>query len=133
MADEKKDLVVQEKKELETNKEHTTPLKRFIPATDIVENENELLVYMDMPGVEKNNITVKLEKNVLQIEGTIDMNGYSDLKPLYTEYNIGNYIRQFELSNAIDQSKIEARMDDGVLSLILPKVPEAQPRTIQIN
>jgi HSP20 family molecular chaperone IbpA len=133
MADEKKGLVVQEKKELEANKEHTTPVKRFIPATDIVENENELLVYMDMPGVEKNNITVKLEKNVLKIEGTIDMNGYSDLKPLYTEYNIGHYIRQFELSNSINQSKIEARMEDGVLSLLLPKAPEVQPRTIQIN
>lgn len=133
MADEKKDLVVQEKKELESTKEHTTPLKRFIPATDIVENESELLVYMDMPGVEKSNISVKLEKNVLVIEGMIDMKGYSDLKPLYTEYNIGNYIRQFELSNSIDQSRIEARMEDGVLSLLLPKVPEAQPRTIQIN
>jgi len=133
MEEEKKDLVVQEKKELESNKEQTTPLKRYIPATDIVENENELLVFMDMPGVEKSNITVKLEKNVLRIDGSIDMKAYSDLKPLYTEYNIGNYTRQFELSNSIDQSRIEAKMEDGVLSLVLPKVPEAQPRTIQIS
>lgn len=133
MTEEKKDMVVQEKKELETQKEHTTPLKRYIPATDIVEKENELLVFMDMPGVGKDNITVKLEKNVLNIEGTIDMKPYSELKPIYTEYNVGNYSRQFELSNKIDQSGIEAKMDGGVLSLVLPKVPEAQPRTIQIN
>lgn len=133
MTEEKKDLVAQEKKELESKREHTTPLKRFIPATDIVENENELLVFMDMPGVSKDNITVQVEKNVLKVDGVIDMNGYSGLKPLYTEYNVGNYTRQFELSNKIDQSSIEAKVEDGVLSLVLPKVPEAQPRTIQIN
>lgn len=133
MADEKKDLVVQGKKELESKKEHTSPLKRYIPATDIVENENELMVLMDMPGVSKENITVKLENSVLKIDGMVDMSAYTEFEPVYTEYNIGNYTRQFELSNTIDQSKIEARMEDGVLSLVLPKVPEAQPRTIQIN
>jgi HSP20 family molecular chaperone IbpA len=133
MAEEKKEMVVQEKKELESKKEHTTPLKRYVPATDIVENNDELLVYMDMPGVSKDNITVKLEKNVLSVEGSIDMSSYADLEPVYTEYNIGNYTRQFELSNKIDQSGIEAKVEDGVLSLLLPKVPEAQPRTIQIN
>ena len=133
MVEEKKDLMVQEKKELETKKEQTTPVKRYIPATDIVENENELLLFMDMPGVGKDNITVKLEKNVLKIDGLIEMKAYSELKPMYTEYNVGNFTRQFELSNTIDQSRIEAKMENGVLSLVLPKVPEAQPRTIQIN
>ena len=133
MTEVKKDLVVPEKKELESQTEQTTPLKRYIPAADIVENDNELLVLMDMPGVCKDNITVKLEKNVLKVDGAIDMKAYSDLKPLYTEYNVGNYSRQFELSSTIDQPGIEAKMENGVLSLVLPKVPEAQPRTIQIN
>ena len=133
MTAETKNLVTQEKKEVESKKEHTTPLKRYVPATDIVETDNELLVYMDMPGVGKDNINVKLEKNVIRIEGAVDSKPYSDLKPLYSEYNIGNYSRQFELSNKIDQSKIEAKMEDGVLSLVLPKIPEMQPRSIQIN
>jgi HSP20 family protein len=133
MTEEKKDMTVAEKKEIETKKEHTTPLKRYLPATDIVETEKELLLYMDMPGVDKENVRVKLEKNVLQIEGLIETESYSKLKPLYTEYNVGNYSRQFELSNKIDQAGIEASMKDGVLSLILPKVAEMQPRTIQIN
>jgi HSP20 family protein len=133
MTEEKQDLTVAEKKEIETKKEHTTPLKRYLPATDIVETEKELLLYMDMPGVDKEDVSVKLEKNVLQIEGVIDTEPYSKLKPVYTEYNVGNYSRQFELSNKIDQANIEASMKDGVLSLILPKVAEMQPRTIQIN
>jgi HSP20 family protein len=133
MNEEKKDMNVSEKKEIETKKEHTTPLKRYRPATDIVETEQELLLYMDMPGVDKESVTVKLEKNVLQIDGSIETKSYSDLKPLYTEYNVGNYTRQFELSNSIDQAKIEASMKEGVLSLVLPKVAELQPRSIQIS
>lgn len=133
MSDIKKDLSVQDKKELESKKEQTAPVKRYAPATDIVETENELLLYMDVPGVEKENITVRLEKNVLKIDGLLQTAGYEGLKPLYTEYNIGNYTRQFELSNKIDQEKISATVEDGVLSLILPKVAELQPRTIAIN
>jgi HSP20 family molecular chaperone IbpA len=133
MTEEKKDLTVAEKREIETKKEHTTPLKRYMPATDIVETEKELLLYMDMPGVDKEKVSIKLEKGVLQVEGLIDSEPYSKLKPLYTEYNVGNYSRQFELSNKIDQANIEASMKDGVLSLVLPKVAEMQPRTIQIN
>lgn len=133
MEEGKKNLVNQEKKEVTAKMEHTTPLKRYVPATDIVETEKELLLYMDMPGVGKDKIAIKLEKNILKIDGTIETESYSKLKPLYSEYNIGNYSRQFELSSKIDQEKIEARMEDGVLSLVLPKVAEAQPRTIQIN
>jgi HSP20 family protein len=133
MKDNNKEMTVQEKKELESQKEQTTPLKRYVPATDIVETENELVLYLDMPGVDKEHIKVKLEKNVLKINGEIQMNYYKELKPVYTEYNVGNYTRQFELSNKIDQEKISATMADGVLSLVLPKVPELQPRTIQIN
>lgn len=133
MTEEKKDLVKQEKVEVEAKTEHTTPLKRYVPATDIVETDKELLLYMDMPGVGKDKIKINLEKNVLSIDGTINADSYAKLKPLYSEYNIGNYSRQFELSSKIDQEKIEAKMENGVLSLILPKVAEAQPRTIQIN
>lgn len=133
MTEEKKDLTVQDKKELKSEGEHTTPTKCYVPATDIVESDDKLMMYMDMPGVEKKNVAIRLEKNVLMVEGRIDTEPYSELTPYYTEYNIGNYLRKFELSNKIDQAKIEATMDNGVLSLVLPKIPEAQPRTIQIS
>lgn len=133
MTEEKKDVTVAEKKEVQHNQEHTVAGKRYIPATDIVETENELKLYMDMPGVEKDHIKIRLNKNVLEIDGQINADPYNDLKPLYTEYNIGHFTRRFELSNEIDQSSIGASVEDGVLLLTLPKVPEKQPRLIQVN
>ena len=129
----KQDLSVTGKKEVQQKQEPTVPGKRYIPATDIVETEGELLLYMDMPGVEKDQIKVKLEKNVLVVDGQISSNPYAELKPLYTEYNIGHFTRRFELSNEIDQTNIGATIDEGVLKLTLPKVPEKQPRLIQVN
>ena len=128
-----KEITVQEKKELQTKSEPTIPGKVYLPNTDIVETDQELLVYMDMPGVGKEKLNVKIEKNVLGVDGEIDSTPYSNLKPLYTEYNIGHFSRRFELSNEIDQNGIKASMNDGVLLLTLPKVPEKQPKMIAVN
>ena len=133
MTINKAELGTIEKKEVQVKQESTIPGKRYIPATDIVETDGELMLYMDMPGVEKDQIEVKLEKNVLVVDGQINSNPYSELKPLYTEYNIGHFTRRFELSNEIDQTRIGATIEEGVLKLTLPKVPEKQPRLIKVN
>lgn len=133
MTTENKEMVTQEKRELTNGKEQTIPGKRYLPATDIVETNDNLLVYMDMPGVTKENLKIKLEKNILEINGVIDSQPYEDIEPMYAEYNIGHYTRNFELSNQIDQNNIKANIDAGVLTLTLPKVPESKPQMIEIN
>jgi len=127
------ELQVQKKRELENKEETTIPARMFVPAADIFEGENDLTVILEMPGVEKGNVDIRVEDGVLNVEGRLDLTKYQGLQPLYTEYNIGHYSRSFRLSNKIDQNKIAAEMKDGVLSLKLPKAEEAKPRTIQVK
>ncbi len=127
------ELQVQKKRELENKEETTIPARMFVPAADVFEGENDLTVILEMPGVEKNNVDVRVEDGVLNVEGRLDLTKYQGLQPLYTEYNIGHYSRSFRLSSKIDQAKIEAEMKDGVLSLKLPKAEKAKPRTIQVK
>ena len=133
MTEEKKEVTVNTKKEIKSQESFTVPGKKYSPATDIVETDNELKLYMDMPGVDKKNVRIKLEKNVLEIDGQIDSGFYAGLQPLYSEYNLGHYVRRFQLSSEINQSKIEANIENGVLHLTLPKVPEKQPRMIAVH
>jgi len=127
------ELQVQKKRELATKDETTTPARVFLPSADIYESDDALTVILEMPGVEKGNIEVRVEDGVLRVEGRLDLSKYRGLQPLYTEYNIGHYARGFQLSNKIDQGKIGAELKDGVLSLTLPKAAEAKPRTIRVK
>jgi HSP20 family protein len=126
-------LQVQEKKEVVSKEEKTAPARYYLPLADIYETDDALTVVMDLPGIERKDITVDLENNVLKIEGRIDFAKYAGLEPLYTEYNVGHFARSFALSNAIDQQRIEATVEDGVLTLALKKSKEAMPRRIAIT
>jgi HSP20 family protein len=129
----KQELQVQQKRELEKKQETTIPARIFLPTADIYETEDALSVILEMPGVEKNNVDVRVEDGVLYVEGRLDFSKYQNLQPLYTEYNVGHYSRSFRLSSKIDQNKIGAELRDGVLSLTLARVEEAKPRTIQVK
>jgi HSP20 family molecular chaperone IbpA len=133
IMDIEQEVQVQQKRELEKKEETTIPARIFLPAADIYETPDALSVVLEMPGVEKDNIDVRVEDGVLKVEGWLDFSKYQGLQPLYTEYNVGHYSRSFRLSSKIDQSKIAAELKDGVLALTLPKAEEAKPRTIQIK
>jgi HSP20 family protein len=129
----KQELQVQQKREIETKEEATLPTRTYVPTTDIFETRDALNVVLEMPGVEKTNIDVTVQEGILNVEGRLDFSKYKSLQPLYTEYNVGHYARSFRLSSKIDESKIAAELRDGVLTLTLPKVEEAKPRTIQVR
>jgi HSP20 family protein len=127
------DLEVQEKKELVSKEEKTMPSRYYMPNTDIYETDDALTVVMEIPGVQKKDMEIHIENDVLRVEGRVDFGHYEGLEPLYTEYNVGHFARAFTLSSKIDQQQITAKVEDGVLTLTLKKAREAMPRRITVS
>ncbi len=103
----------------------------YTPRVDIWENENELTLVADVPGVEPSGIEIDLRDNTLTIMGRVEPQ--EERRYMLKEFGVGNYYRRFTLSEVIDQEKIAASVKNGVLTLTLPKVEKAKPRKIQIN
>ena len=131
--DTQQELQVQQKREVESKQEATIPARVFVPVTDIFETDEALTVILEMPGVDKDNVDLKVENDVLKVDGWINFSRYEGLQPVYTEYNIGNYARIFQLSSKIDQDRISAELRDGVMTLVLPKSEKAKPRKIAVS
>jgi HSP20 family protein len=127
------ELQVQQKREVQQKQESTIPSRQFMPVTDIFETDQALTLIVEMPGVKKENVDVQAENDVLTIQGRIDFSNYEGLQPVYTEYNVGDYARSFQLSSKVDQSKIKAQLRDGVMTLVLPKAEKAKPRKIAVS
>jgi HSP20 family protein len=113
--------------------EQTRPGRTYRPNVDIVETENGLHLWADMPGVDEGSVDVELAEGVLEIRGRVATEDYEQLRPVYTEYNVGNYEARFRLSSSIDETRISAKLKNGVLELDLPKSEAAKPRRIQIG
>jgi len=125
------ELQVQQKREVEKKTEGTIPARVFVPVTDIFETPEALTVVLEMPG-DRNSIEANVENDIVTIEGRIDFTKYEGMQPVYTEYNVGHYVRSFQISNKIDQGKISAEMKDGVVTLVLPKAEQAKARRIKV-
>ncbi len=128
------ELVKKEKQQVQTQgQEKTRPGVYYMPDVDICEAEDSLKLWADMPGVSDKDLGVTLENNILTIEGMVSTSMYEGLSPRYTEYNVGNYLRQFTLNETIDAGRIKASLRNGVLELDLPKVKKARPRKIEVS
>jgi len=129
----KQELEIKRKNELEKKGEYTKAEKIFTPDVDIYENDEALMMEVEMPGVKKGSVEVNLDNNMLSLRGKIETSEYTDYRPLYGEYNIGHYERVFELGEKINQEKIKANMEDGVLYLTIPKAEKVKPRLIEVR
>lgn len=128
-----KELHVKEKQEIAASAEQTQPGPVFTPVVDICETDQELTLLADMPGVRAEDLTIDLRDNVLTLSGDVRPWEDSNESNVLVEFAIGKYYRQFTLSEAIDQEKIGARLEDGVLRLTLPKAERAVPRQITVT
>jgi len=132
-ATDSKELKVREKQEVAQPAEQTRPGIYFTPSVDIFETEKEITLLADMPGVRAEDLVIDLRDNTLTLEGGIAPVENAKEESIYEEYNTGRFYRQFSLSEMIDQSKIDAQLNDGVLRLSLPKVEKATPRKITVR
>ena len=105
----------------------------FVPATDIYEKDDALLVRCDMPGVEQSAVDITLENNELVITGHQAGARPEDCDLLSAEYSTGTFRRTFKVSQQIDREKIKAHLNNGVLEIELPKAEQAKPRKIEIT
>ncbi len=133
MDKDTKELKVKEKQELASPAEQTRPGLVFTPSVDIFENDKEIVVLADMPGVQAKSLNIDLRDNTLTLDGDVEPFEAADEEDVLIEYEVGKYYRQFSLSEVVDQDKIDAQLKNGVLRLTLPKVEKAAPRTISVN
>jgi HSP20 family molecular chaperone IbpA len=113
--------------------ERTRTGRVYIPAVDIYETSDSVMLVADMPGVDESSLDVSLEKNVLTIYGRVEPQVPAGHSLAYSEYRIGDFQRSFTISNAIDWERIEGVVKNGVLRLTLPKAGPATTKKINIK
>ena len=125
-------IATRSQKSINPSREETRSQEQYItPPVDIYETQDGLVVKADLPGVSKNSLDVRVENNLLTIRANAAHIAPGDT--VYREYTLGNFFRQFELNERVDQSKISAELNHGVLTLDLPKAEETKPRKIDVK
>jgi len=105
--------------------------KYISPPVDIYETEDALMVLADMPGIQKDDLDIRVEDDILTIRGNTTYEQPSNL--LRGEFNLMSFYRQFRLNEEVDQSKISAEIKHGVLTIMLPKAEKAKPKQISVK
>jgi len=111
--------------------ESTRSLRQVTPLVDIYENDDEILLHAEMPGVTKDDITVNIDNGTLTLTGVRSMNseGVAD----WEEFGNVEYERAFSVPQTIDVNEVNAELKDGILALHLPKSEAAKPRQVEIK
>ena len=104
----------------------------YSPRFDIWENEDEMILYGDLPGVMPEDLDVRFENPVLTIHGKVNPR-HNDIKFLHGEYGIGDFHRTFTIGEAIDTERISAELKNGVVTVHLPKSEKVKPRRIEVT
>jgi len=104
----------------------------FRPLVDIVEQAEELTIHADVPGASGEDVDLRFEDGLLTIHVKVPPR-HEETQFLLQEYGVGDFYRTFEISEAIDPSKITAECGDGVLVLHLPKAEAIRPRRIEVK
>lgn len=118
--------------EASSGQEQTRSFESYVaPAVDIFEEDQRLVLLADLPGVQKDNLEIRFERGILTIQASAGHLASGD--PIYREFELAGFFRQFQISDEFDASRCEARLRDGVLRLDIPRAEKYQPRKIQVK
>jgi HSP20 family molecular chaperone IbpA len=112
--------------------ESTRGGETYSPRVDILETQDELTLYADMPGVDVNGLDIRFEKGELTIHGQVAPR-HEGVDSFHSEYGIGDFSRAFRVGPEIDSEKIAAELKDGVLTVHLPKSEAVKPKRIRVK
>ena len=130
MTDSKELVEVNTKKSWEEALEHESWIA---PLIDICETSDDFFLTAQMPGVSKEDVKIKLEDGYLVIMGRINFSDTLNRKYVLKEAETGNYYRRFKIADSIDEQKIDAKLENGLLNVKLPKHDRVKPKTIEIK
>jgi HSP20 family protein len=105
----------------------------YAPSVNIYESADEYVLTADMPGLGKEDVRIKVENGSLTIMGKVKFKEMMNRKYILNESELGNYYRKFNISDSIDETKIEAKMENGQLTISLPKHERVKPKIIEIK
>lgn len=117
----------------ETSEESSPERLVFTPPIDIYESGDDLVLRADLPGVKLDSVDVQVQDNRLTIFGRVTDFLPQGARTLHQEFQVGDYLRSFILSDQVDHSRIVARLNNGLLEVVLPKAQRVQARRIQVN
>jgi HSP20 family protein len=107
----------------------------WFPAIDVHESDSKYLVDVDLPGIKKEDIHVSMENGILTVKGETktEEKEEKDGKLIRQERHMGSYMRQFTVGSDVDPDTIDAKFENGVLSLALNKVEASEPKKLEIK
>jgi len=121
-----------EKKDL-TTQENEMELVTITPATDIYESKEGVILYVDLPGVSKKSLDIDVDQDILMIRGEINLTTAESIQPTYIDVRANVFERRFTLGEELDSHKVEAKLEQGVLKLTIPRLEKHQPKKIHIK
>lgn len=105
----------------------------LVPAVDIVEDGEAIIVTADLPGVTREHLAIGVDGDTLTVEGRVSLGESSPMQSVYAEVRVPHYKRSFVLGRDLDTASISASLQHGVLTLRVPKREQARPRRIEVK
>ena len=133
MNDNHNNQIVEVKEEKQSWEDLLNNEGSYAPLVDIYETNDEFVLTADMPGIKKEDVSLKLDEGSMLIFGRINYQDMLNRRFILKEKETGHFFRRFKISDTIDESKVSARFENGQLIVILPKHERIKPRTISIK